>query len=200
MCLWSSAQNTSHHFENAYFEWKQEQSVFVHVSLNANELLFPAPFSRIELRLYRSYLRYCAKNICLVLIIMSIALNSCVLKPYQFKRLCAHIWRDGSLLIRQYTSTVVGGACKTWHHFLQILQMALSETLILIFGGIKKKRSRWICIIIWWLCTHTANTYLWPWSTKTVLSHWGIIVEIANNTLYGSKWSIFIFCQKSLGY
>ncbi len=71
--------NLLHHCENAYFEWKQEQAVFVHVSLNANELLFPAPFSRIELRLYRSYRRYCAKNICLVLIIMFIALKSCIL-------------------------------------------------------------------------------------------------------------------------
>ncbi len=25
------------------------------------------------------------------------------------------------------------------------------------------------------------------WSTKPVLSHWGIFVAIANNTLYGSK-------------
>ncbi len=37
-----------YHFENAYFEWKQKHAVFVHVSLNANELLLPAPFSRIE--------------------------------------------------------------------------------------------------------------------------------------------------------
>ncbi len=62
------------HFENAYFEWKQKQAVFVHVSLNANELLLPAPFSRIELRLYSSYTSD-TKNICLVLIIMYIALK-----------------------------------------------------------------------------------------------------------------------------
>ncbi len=44
-----------YHFENAYFEWKQKQAVFVHVSLNANVLLFPTPFSRIGLTwmLYR---------------------------------------------------------------------------------------------------------------------------------------------------
>ncbi len=41
---------------------------------------------------------------------------------------------------------------------------------------------------------------LWPWSTKAVLSHWGIFVAIANNTLYGSKLLIFLLCQKSLGY
>ncbi len=29
------------------------------------------------------------------------------------------------------------------------------------------------------------------WSTKPVLSRWGIFVEIANNTLYGSKLYIF---------
>ncbi len=44
---------------------------WVHVSLNTNKWLLPAPFSRIELCLYSSYLRYSAKNICLVLIIMS---------------------------------------------------------------------------------------------------------------------------------
>ncbi len=43
------------------FEWKQKQTVLVHVSLNANELL-PAPFSRIELCLYSSFLRYSAKK------------------------------------------------------------------------------------------------------------------------------------------
>ncbi len=64
MCLWSfsSKYPTDHllyHFENAYFEWKQKQAVFMHVSLNANELLLLAPFSRIGLCLY---LRYCAKK------------------------------------------------------------------------------------------------------------------------------------------
>ncbi len=68
-----------YHFENGCFQWKQKQAVFVHVSLNANELLFPAPFSRIGLCLYSWYLRYSDKNICLVLIIMSIALKSCIL-------------------------------------------------------------------------------------------------------------------------
>ncbi len=42
------------------------------------------------------------------------------------------------------------------------------------------------------------------WSTKPVLSRWGIIamgvVAIANNTLYGSKLYICILCQKSLAY
>ncbi len=38
------------------------------------------------------------------------------------------------------------------------------------------------------------------WSTKPVLSRWGIFVEIANNTLYGSKLYIFLLCQKSLAY
>ncbi len=56
MCLlsFSSKYPTDHlfyHFENAYFEWERKQAVLVHVSLNANELLLPAPFSRIELPL-----------------------------------------------------------------------------------------------------------------------------------------------------
>ncbi len=38
------------------------------------------------------------------------------------------------------------------------------------------------------------------WSTKPVLSRWGIFVAIANNTLYWSKLYIFLLCQKSLAY
>ncbi len=38
------------------------------------------------------------------------------------------------------------------------------------------------------------------WSTKPVLSRWGIFVAIANNTLYGLKLYIFLLCQKSLAY
>ncbi len=38
------------------------------------------------------------------------------------------------------------------------------------------------------------------WSTKSVLSRWGIFVAIANNTLYGLKLYIFLLCQKSLAY
>ncbi len=44
--------NVLYHFEIAYIQWKQKHAVFVHVSLNANELLLPAPFSRIGLYLY----------------------------------------------------------------------------------------------------------------------------------------------------
>ncbi len=42
--------------------------------------------------------------------------------------------------------------------------------------------------------------YMWAWSTKPVISRWGIFVEIAKNTLYGSKLLIFLLCQKSFGY
>ncbi len=37
-----------------------------------------------------------------------------------------------------------------------------------------------------------------PWSTKAVISNTGIFVAIDNNTLYGSKLSIFLLCQKLL--
>ncbi len=38
------------------------------------------------------------------------------------------------------------------------------------------------------------------WSTKPVLSRWGIFAAIANNTLYGLTLHIFLLCQKSLAY
>ncbi len=47
----SSKYSTDHlyNFENAdYFEWKKKRTVFVYFSLNANEILLPIPFSRIE--------------------------------------------------------------------------------------------------------------------------------------------------------
>ncbi len=31
------------------------------------------------------------------------------------------------------------------------------------------------------------KVYMWPWSTKPVLRHWGIFVALAKNTVYGSK-------------
>ncbi len=50
------------------------------------------------------------------------------------------------------------------------------------------------------LITAQKNLYMWPCSTKAVISNTGIFVAIANNTLYGSKLSIFLLWQKSLGY
>ncbi len=42
--------------------------------------------------------------------------------------------------------------------------------------------------------------YMRPWTTKPVLSRWGVFVAIARNTLYGSKLLILLLCQKSLGH
>ncbi len=50
-------------------------------------------------------------------------------------------------------------------------------------------------LIMW-----ASPAYLWPWSTKALISSTAIFVAIANNTLHGSKWSNFLLCQKSLGY
>ncbi len=44
------------------------------------------------------------------------------------------------------------------------------------------------------------NQHMRPWTTKPVLSRWGIFVAIAKNTMYVSKLQIFISWQKSLGY
>ncbi len=46
-----------YNFENAYFEWKQEKAVFLHVSLNANDLLLPLFQNRaVPLQLAKKYL------------------------------------------------------------------------------------------------------------------------------------------------
>ncbi len=51
--------------------------------------------------------------------------------------------------------------------------------------------------------THHLSIYIyiythnmWPWTTKSVLSRWGMFVAIAKNTLYGSKLYIFSFMPK----
>ncbi len=80
-----------YHFENACFGWKQKRSVSVHVSLNANELLLPAPFSKSGLCLHSSD----TLLICLVRIIvyhaeiMRFKLYECKLLMYGFPS--AHI-------------------------------------------------------------------------------------------------------------
>ncbi len=48
--------------------------------------------------------------------------------------------------------------------------------------------------------TFEFSYYLWPWTAKPVISRTVIFVAITNNTLYGSKWLIFLLCQISLGY
>ncbi len=61
----------------------------------------------------------------------------------------------------------------------------------------------WYCLCIVFISCSLYSiiiTIFWPWTTKPVLSSTGKIVAIASNTLYGSKLSIFLLCQKSLGY
>ncbi len=55
---------------------------------------------------------------------------------------------------------------------------------------------KWENLHNWWLTKYFfAPLYV---CTKPVLSYWGILVVIDNNTLYGLKLYIFILCQQSL--
>ncbi len=49
-----------------------------------------------------------------------------------------------------------------------------------------------------WGWVNDDRIFIFGWTIP--LSRWGIFVAIAKNTLYGSKLSIFLLCQKSLGY
>ncbi len=69
--------------KDAYFK----MTVCVHFSLNAKELLLPAPFLEQGCAITARPSDTLLKTSCLVLIIMSIVLKSCVLKPYQLKML-----------------------------------------------------------------------------------------------------------------
>ncbi len=49
-----------------------------------------------------------------------------------------------------------------------------------------------------WGWVNDDRIFIFGWTIP--LSRWGIFVAIAKNTLYGSKLSIFLLCQKSLGH
>ncbi len=61
------------------------------------------------------------------------------------------------------------------------------------------KHQRILKKLLWEKCYLTTK---WTYVTldHKTSSSTGIFVAIANNTLYGSKLSIFLLCQKSLGY
>ncbi len=70
-----------------------------------------------------------------------------------------HCLRDmaegGNMLIQDSLSAAVGGASES---------KRLDNLDCLGFWGIKKK-SEWIFIIVGWLCSHTAETYLYANTT-----------------------------------
>ncbi len=49
-----------------------------------------------------------------------------------------------------------------------------------------------------WGWVNDDTIFIFGWTIP--LSRWGVCVAIAKNTLYGSKLSFFLLCQKSLGY
>ncbi len=51
--------------------------------------------------------------------------------------------------------------------------------------------------LIKWPVSVCIYIYIYMWATKAVISSTAIFAAISNNTLYGSKWSIFLLCQKS---
>ncbi len=113
MCLLSFSSkyptdNLLHHFENAYFEWKQKHVVFMHVSLNANELLLPAPFPEWDCAFTAGTSCTLLKNTCLVLIIMYIALKSCILNHISLNLWYRVFWAHTSEAHAQK-------AAVTWH-------------------------------------------------------------------------------------
>ncbi len=78
----------------------------MHVSLNANELLLPAPFSRIGLCLYISYLRCSAKKKHLFGFDYHVYHTEIInFKPYQFKLLIYGFLSAQKAAVRQYVST-----------------------------------------------------------------------------------------------
>ncbi len=42
------------------------------------------------------------------------------------------------------------------------------------------------------------SIYVWPWTTKPVLSSTGIFVAIANDILYGQKYTFLFYAKNHL--
>ncbi len=87
-------------------------------------------------------------------------------------------------------------------HSLQMIHWWTSDVMLHFSKSVPVKKQthlhlnwpEWIFISGWIIPN------IWPWTTKPVLSRWGIFVAIAKNTLYGSKLLIFLLCQKSSGH
>ncbi len=77
--------------ENAYFEWKQKRTVFLHLYLNAKKPAATPPLFQNRAVFTACISDTLLKTICLVLIIMLIVLKSCVLNPYPFNLISTHI-------------------------------------------------------------------------------------------------------------
>ncbi len=131
--------------KNAYFEWKQKHAVF-----KCKWAAAPPPFSRIRLWLYSSYLRCSAKkNICLVLIIVSITLKTCM-----------------CLTQASVHQQSWAGPVNVTSLFTDSANALFWETVYDLWG--LKKRSRWIFIIIGWFSysVHTLPTHIYVQTTS----------------------------------
>ncbi len=80
----------------------------------------------------------------------------------------------------------------------ELLQSLMGHEWSAVFNSFQM-----FCLYVY-LTSDTNQSCWWgdmcPWSTKPVLSRWGIFVVIVTNTLYETKLFIFLLCQKSLVY
>ncbi len=142
VCSKYPTDNFLYHFENAYISWKQKHTVFVHVSLNATELLLSAPFSRIVGAFTAWSSDTLAKNICLVLIIMSVLLKSCILNNFGLNFLYTVFWAHTSEARAQK-------AAVTWYastKLSSLLMLKLSNThKFMLKTHVSYKNSCYVC-------------------------------------------------------
>ncbi len=74
---------------------------------------------------------------------------------------CWPLTQGGSVLKRQCSSIVVGGALARVTSSAKNLWTAWSETVLMIFGDKKKHCTGWIFIIMGWLCyTHCQHIFM----------------------------------------
>ncbi len=88
-----------------------------------------------------------------------------------------------------------------WTVFAHVQTRAWTTSLVWVIWALEKSSpldSVDMCVSV-----HArGQSHMWPWTTKPVLSRWGIFAAIGKNTLHciASKLSIFVLCQKSVEY
>ncbi len=121
-------------FENAILSGSRNKLL----SLNANKLLLPIPFSKIGLCLYSFFLRYSTKkkNFYLVLIIMSVELKLCILN-----HISLNIWYTVFILSKHIRSTRTESGCHMACEYLSSLSCLIAHKGVQLCSFTKS----WFC-------------------------------------------------------
>ncbi len=153
------------------------------------------------IKFIQQMLQYSGTNVCCSLTVcVSCAGNDALCPNWQIK---VHLSRFRCLQSKQ-TLTL---PCSPVRCVYLVTTLTRGEDWTLVWVSATNRKVTHLCIFFCICTSHEAHVYLCfllfvvvSVTTKSVISSTGIFVAIANNILYGSKLTIFILCQKLLGY